>query len=63
MQLEIIVTTDGQHLGRVIDAAERPITLSDDEVFNADCIVQIGPKMWRLRNSNYVIDAKEISNV
>lgn len=59
MLLEILTTTDGQHLGAVINTAERPIVLSHDEQFTPDRVWQIGPVTWRLSSSNYTIDGKE----
>ena len=60
MQLEITTTTDGRHVGRVIDSDARPIILDHDEQFQPDRVWQIGPGVWRLANPSYVIDAKEI---
>jgi hypothetical protein len=59
MQLEIITTTDGRFIGHVIDTTPRPIVLDAADLFWPDRIWQIAPGVWRLANSNYVIDAKE----
>lgn len=60
MQLEIITTTDGRHVGRQFDSTDRPIHLDADEDFMPDRVWQIAPGMWRLANSSYIIDAKEV---
>jgi hypothetical protein len=59
MLLEIIATTDGRYIGATFDPAARPIHLAIDRDFTPDRVWQIAPGVWRLANSNYVIDAKE----
>jgi hypothetical protein len=59
MQLEIISTTDGRFIGRTIDTDPRPIVLDATDVFWPDRIWQIGPGLWRLANSSYIIDGTE----
>lgn len=59
MLLEITQTTDGNHIGTIIDSDARPIVLDLDESFWPDRVWQTGPVTWRLANSNYVVDAKE----
>jgi hypothetical protein len=59
MLLEIITTTDDQNIGLHIDTSA-PIVLGNGAVFAPDRIIQTAPTVWRLFNSNYVIDAKEI---
>jgi hypothetical protein len=59
MLLEITNTTDGNHIGTVINSESMPIVLDADELFLPDRVWQTGPGTWRLANSNYVVDAKE----
>lgn len=59
MFLEIIATTDDQNIGMKIETTE-DIVLSNGEVFVPDRIIIISTNMWRLYNSNYVIDAKVV---
>jgi hypothetical protein len=59
MLLEIIHTTDDQNIWRIIDTAA-PIVLENGATFVPDRTVQTAPTAWRLFNSNYVIDAKEV---
>lgn len=59
MLLEITTTTDDQNIGLHIDTLA-PIVLGNGSVFTPDRIIQTAPTVWRLFNSNYVIDAKEI---
>lgn len=59
MLLEIITTTDDQNIGLHIDTLA-PIVLGNGATFVPDRIIQTAPDTWRLFNSNYVIDAKEI---
>jgi hypothetical protein len=59
MLLEIISTTDDQNIGLIIDTTEH-IVLSNGFTFSPDRTIQTAPTIWRLFNSNYVIDAKEV---
>jgi hypothetical protein len=59
MLLDIITTTDGRNLGMHIDS-DIPIILGNGSPFYPDKIVRIGPDTWRLYNSNYIIDTKEV---
>lgn len=60
MFLKIIETTDNNHVGVVIDTSHSTIQLSDDTTFSDYTIRPISPGVYRLFNTNYVIDAKEI---
>lgn len=60
MLLEIIDTTDGRHIGKIIDSEILPIELNNDTQFAPDRIWQTDGNTWRLANSNYIIDSKEI---
>jgi hypothetical protein len=60
MQLEILNTTDGRHIGVIIESTARPLVLSDDEDFHPDLVREISSGVWRLSNPNYVVDAREI---
>lgn len=62
MLLEVINTTDGRHIGHRFDNTDRAIRLSSDEWFAPDRTWLIAPNMWRLANSNYILDAKEVHN-
>jgi len=59
MLLKIINTTDDQNIGLIIDTAA-PIVLANGSTFIPDRTIQTAPDVWRLFNSNYVIDAKEV---
>ncbi len=59
MQLDIVTTTDGRYIGQRIDTQSPQIALGNDRVFVPDRIWCIGDRLWRLANSNYVIDATE----
>jgi len=59
MDLEIITTTDDRYIGTVINTADRQVNLGDT-AFTPDRVWSIGVGLWRLANSNYVIDAQEI---
>lgn len=55
--MKIISTTDGKFIGReVIDKTHVDL---DDYEFIPDRIVEITPGIWRLSNTNYVIDVQE----
>ena len=56
--MKIIDTTDNKYVGHEIDINARPILLGDTE-FYPDKVVQIGEGIWRLYNTNYVIDVQE----
>ncbi len=59
MLLKIIHTTDDQNTGLIIDTTA-PIVLENGSTFVPDRTIQTAPATWRLLNSNYVIDAKEV---
>jgi len=59
MELEIISTTDDRYIGTVINTADWQVELGD-RVFVPDRVWSISVGLWRLANSNYVIDAQEI---
>jgi len=59
MDLEIITTTDGRHVGLRINTGNWTVNLGDT-AFTPDRVWSIGVGLWRLANSNYVIDAQEI---
>jgi hypothetical protein len=61
MQLEIITTTDGKHVGKVVTCGPA-ITLASDEVFRPTSKTQILPGIWRVFSSTYVIDGKELNH-
>jgi len=59
MLLDIITTTDGQNVGMHIDS-DLPIILGNGSLFYPDKVVSVGPGTFRLFNSSYTIDAKEV---
>lgn len=55
--IQIIATTDGRFIGKIIDINESIIL--DGFIFVPDKIQNVDG-LYRLSNSSYVIDAKEI---
>lgn len=55
---QITATTDGRYIGVTFDA-DLPIVLGGAP-FSPTQVLQVGPSEFRVSNSNYVIDVKEI---
>ena len=58
MKYQIITTTDGQFVGKVFTEFQQ-VVLNGAE-FEPDKIVPLGDGVYRVSNSNYVIDVKEV---
>jgi hypothetical protein len=63
MQATVTNTTDGKHIGNIITTdLINPITFADGEEMQIVGRLHAGNGVWRLWNSNYIIEINEVIN-
>ncbi len=61
MIVQIIETTDGKYIGLIADT-DKPMISPDGIEFHPAKVQDLGNGLYRFSNSNYIIEAKDITN-
>jgi len=61
MIVQIIETTDDKYIGLIADT-DRPMVSPDGITFHPTKVQDLGNGLYRFSNSNYIIEAKDITH-